>query len=68
MDKLEAVQRVLRFSNTVREWCEGENKTYFDDFDSENVKNYEEGGYAALADEIIDRGIEEGFIDAEDIE
>lgn len=68
MDKLEAVQRVLRFSDTVRAWCEGEHKIYFDDFDSENVKNYEEGGYAELADEIIDRGIQEGFIDAEDIE
>ena len=68
MDKLEATQRVLRFSASVRNWCEKEEKVFFDDFDNENVMNYTEGGYGKLADLIIEKGIEEGFIDADDID
>ena len=60
MDKLEAVQKVLRFSDTIREWCEQEKNVYFDDFDSENVNIYDEGGYGKLADEIIEKGVKEG--------
>ena len=67
MDKLEAVQRVLRFSNTIREWCEREHKMYFDDFDNENVEDYEPGGRGDLADAIIEDGIAENIIDEEDI-
>jgi len=67
MDKLEAVQRILRFSNTIREWCEKEHSVYFDDFDNENVGNYEPGGYANLADAIIEDGLAENIIDEEDI-
>ena len=33
MDKLEATQKVLRFSTSVRNWCEKEEKVFFDDFD-----------------------------------
>ncbi len=67
MDKLEAVQRVLRFSNPIREWCEREHKMYFDDFDNENVEDYEPGGRGDLADAIIEDGIAENIIDEEDI-
>ena len=67
MDKLEAVQKVLRFSTSVREWCEGEKKVFFDDFDSENVHSYDPGGFGDLADRIIARGTEEGFLDDEDL-
>ncbi len=67
MDKLEAVQRVLRFSTIVREWCEQDMKVFFDDFDGENVDIYEEGGYGDLADKIIKKGIEEGFIEEDEI-
>ena len=68
MDKLEVTQRVLRFSKSIRNWCEKEEKVFFDDFDNENVMNYTEGGYGKLADLIIEKGIEEGFIDEDDIE
>ena len=37
MDKLEAIQRVLRFSESVRTWCEKDEKVFFDDFDDQNV-------------------------------
>ena len=37
MDKLEATQRVLRFSESVRTWCEKDEKVFFDDFDDQNV-------------------------------
>jgi hypothetical protein len=67
MDKLEAVQRILRFSNTIREWCETKHSIYFDDFDSENVDNYEPGGYGNLADAIIEDGLAENIIDEEDV-
>ena len=62
MDKLEAAQKVLRFSTNIREWCEQEKNVYFDDFDSENVKSYDEGGYGELADEIIEKDVKEGFL------
>ena len=67
MDKLEAVQRVLRFSDSIRNWCEKNKKIFFDDFDSENIMNYYEGGYGELADQIIEKGIKEGFIDEDEL-
>ena len=68
MDKLEAVQRVMRFSDKTREWCTDEHSVYFDDFDPYNVDDYEEGGYGELADEIIAQGIKENIIDADDLD
>ncbi len=68
MDKLEAVQKVLRFSNSIREWCEQKHQVFFDDFDEQNVDDYESGSYGDLSDEIIDKGIDEGILDAEDWE
>lgn len=37
MDKLEAIQRVLRFSESFRTWCEKDEKVLFDDFDDQNM-------------------------------
>ena len=68
MDKLEAIQRVLRFSESVRSWCEEDEKVFFDDFDNENIINYDVVGYGELADTIIEKGIEEGFIDEDDLD
>ena len=68
MDKLEAVQRILRFSELIRYWCEKDEKVFFDDFDNENIMNYDIGGYGELADTIIKKGIEEGFIDEDDLD
>ena len=68
MDKLEAIQRVLRFSESVRTWCEKDIKVFFDDFDNENIMNYDVGGHGELADTIIEKGIEEGFIDEDDLD
>ena len=68
MDKLEATQRVLRFSESVRNWCENDEKVFFDDFDDQNVWNYATDGYGKLADIIIEKGIEEGFIDEDDLD
>jgi hypothetical protein len=68
MDKLEAMQIVLRFSGSVRNWCEEDEKIFFDDFDNENIMNYDVGGYGELADTIIKKGIEEGFIDEDDLD
>ena len=68
MDKLEATQKVLRFSESVRNWCENDEKVFFDDFDNQNVMNYDTGGYGELADKIIGKGIEEGFIDEDDLD
>ena len=68
MDKLEATQRVLRFSESVRNWCENDEKVFFDDFDNQNVMNYDTGGYGELADIIIGKGIEEGFLDEDDLD
>ena len=68
MDKLEATQRVLRFSESVRNWCENDEKVFFDDFANQNVMNYATGGYGELADIIIGKGIDEGFIDEDDLD
>ena len=67
MDKLEAVQKTLRFSNSIREWCENKHNVYFDDFDSENVDNYEPGGYGDLADAIIEDGLADNILDEDDL-
>ena len=37
MDKLEAIQRVLRFSESFSTWCEKDEKVFFDDFDDQNM-------------------------------
>ena len=68
MDKLETIQRILRFSESIRNWCEQDKMVFFDDFDNENIMNYDEGGYGELADMIIEKGKEEGFIDADDLD
>lgn len=68
MEKLEAVQKALRFSNSIREWCENDHSVYFDDFDEQNVDDYNSGGYGDLADEIIELGVEESIIEENDIE
>ena len=68
MDKLETVQRILRFSESIRNWCEQDKMVFFDDFDNKNIMNYDEGGYGELADMIIEKGIEEGLIDEDDME
>jgi hypothetical protein len=68
MEKLEAVQKVLKFSKFIREWCEEEHSIYFDDFDEQNVDEYNSGGYGDLADEIIERGIDEDIIEESDID
>ena len=67
MDKLEAVQKVLRFSDRVRQWVETEHNLYFDDFDNYNVDDYEDG-YGEIADVIIQEGVKDGFLDDEDIQ
>ncbi len=67
MDKLEAVQRVLRFSDKVRERCETERSVFFDDFDDFNVDDYNAGGYGDLADQIIEKGLQEKILDEEDL-
>jgi hypothetical protein len=67
MEKLEAVQKVLRFSNAIKEWCENDQGIYFNDFDEQNVQDYN-GGYGDLADEIIENGIEEGLLEEDDID
>jgi hypothetical protein len=66
MEKLEAVQKVLRFSHPIREWCEGDHGIYFDDFDEQNVDDYD-GGYGDLADEIIERGIAENLLEEDEV-
>ena len=68
MEKLEAVQKVLRFSNSIRNWCEGNYSIYFDDFDEQNVNDYNSGGYGDLADEIIERGIKENLLEENEFE
>ena len=67
MDKLEAVQRILRFSPRILEWCEQEYNVFFDDFDPYNVEDYDEG-YGELADTIIQEGILENIIQADDLD
>ena len=68
MEKLEAVQKVLRFSTPIREWCEGNHSVYFDDFDEQNVDYYDSGVYGDLADKIIERGIEENLLEEDEVE
>ena len=60
MDKLETIQRILRFSESIRNWCEQNKMVFFDNFDNKNIMNYDEGGYGELADMVIEKGIEEG--------
>ena len=64
MDKLEAVQKVLRFSASTLEWAESK-KMYFGDFDPYNVEDYD-SGFAEIADEIIKRGIAEDILDEDE--
>ena len=66
MEKLEAIQKVLRFSLTIREWCINEFSVHFDDFDEQNVNNYDSGGYGDIADEILERGLDEQIIEEND--
>ncbi len=68
MEKLEAVQRVLRFSDRIREWVTEEHSIYFDDLDEQNVNDYEPGGYGELCDRIIEEGISENILEREDID
>ena len=68
MEKLEAVQRVMRFSDRIRTWVENERSVYFDDFDEQNVADYETGGYGELADQIIAKGLEEDILDEDDLD
>ena len=68
MEKLEAVQKVLRFSTLIREWCINEFSVHFDDFDEQNVDDYNSGGYGAIADEILERGLSEQLIDEDDLD
>ena len=67
MEKLEAVQKVLRFSTAIREWCTMEFSIYFDDFDEQNVDDYNSGGYGEVADEILERGLDEKIIEEDDV-
>ena len=62
------MQKVLRFSAPIREWCEGDYSVYFDDFDKQNVDDYDSGGYGDLADEIIERGIKENLLEEDEVE
>ncbi|QPJ66319.1 MAG: hypothetical protein G3M78_13315 [Candidatus Nitrohelix vancouverensis] len=67
MEKLEAVQKVLRFSTGVRKWCESEHSLFFDDFDEENVAD--EGTIIGdVADLIIEKGLDENILDGEDVQ
>ena len=68
MEKLEAVQKVMRFSNSIREWCENNHGIFFDDFDEQNVDDYDSGGYGPIAEEIIKRGVEENLLEEDEIE
>ena len=68
MGKRETVQEVLQGRAPIREWCEGNHSVYFDDFDEQNVNDYDSGGYGDLADEIIERGIEENFLEEDEVE
>tara|TARA_B100000686_G_scaffold297117_1_gene329175 strand:- start:530 stop:736 length:207 start_codon:yes stop_codon:yes gene_type:complete len=68
MEKLEAVQKVLRFSTPIREWCVNKFSVYFDDFDEQNVADYNSGGYGDIADEILERGLNEQLIEEDDLD
>jgi hypothetical protein len=67
MEKLEAIQKVLRFSSPIREWCIHEFSVHFDDFDEKNVDDYDSGGYGDIADEILERGLDEQIIEESDL-
>jgi hypothetical protein len=67
MEKLEAIQKVLRFSLTIREWCINEFSVHFDDFDEQNADDYDSGGYGDIADEILERGLDEQVIEESDL-
>ena len=67
MEKLEAVQKVLKFSTHIREWCINEFSIHFDDFDEQNVDEYDSGGYGDIADEILERGLDEQIIEESDL-
>jgi len=67
MEKLEAVQKVLRFSTAIREWCIMEFSIHFDDLDEQNVDDYSSGGYGEIADEILERGLDEQIIEEDDL-
>jgi hypothetical protein len=67
MEKLEAIQKVLRFSSRIREWCINEFSVHFDDFDEQNVNDYDLGGYGDIADEILERGLDEQIIEESDL-
>lgn len=67
MEKLEAVQKVLRFSTAIREWSINEFSVHFDDFDEQNVDDYSSGGYGEIADEILERGLDEQIIEEDDL-
>ena len=41
---------------------------YFDDFDEQNVDDYNSGGYGEGADEIRDRGLDEKIIEEDDLD
>ena len=66
--KLEVVQKVLRFSTPIREWCINEFSVHFDDFDEQNVDDYNSGGYGEIADEILERGLNEQLIEEDDLD
>lgn len=68
MDKLEAIQRVLRFSDRIREWVTETYSVYFDDLDEQNVNDYDSGGYGELGDRIIQEGIKENILDKDDVD
>ena len=67
MEKLEAVQKVLRFSTLIREWCINEFSIHFDDFDEQNVDDYNSGGYGDIADEILEQGLDKKIIEKDDL-
>ncbi len=68
MEKLQAVHKVLRFSTPIREWCINEFSVHFDDFDEQNVDDYNSGGYGDIADEILVRGFNEQLIEEDDLD
>ena len=41
---------------------------YFDDFDEQNVDDYNSGGYGEIADEILERGLDEKIIEEDDLD
>ena len=66
MDKLEAVQKVLRFSDSTLEWAQSKNM-FFGDFDPHNVDDYD-CEFGEIADEIIKRGLAEDILDENEFE